>query len=79
MRRSADTDAPWFIRLLRRAEEHFWEQWATDAEYRRWFGSCVNRRYRDARHREEQGEAFFVAWLFIVLSWLMYARITGQW
>jgi hypothetical protein len=77
MRLSAETDAPCFIRLLRRAEEHFWEHWATDAEYRRRFGSCMHRRHRDAS-MAEQGETLFVAWLVIVLEWLVYARMTGQ-
>lgn len=77
MRRSAETDAPWFIRLLRRVEEHFWEHWATDREYRRQFGSCAQRRHRDAS-MAEQGEALFLAWLIIVLEWLVYARLTGQ-
>ena len=77
MRRSASTDAPWFIRLLRHAEEFFWEHWATDAEYRRRFGSCMHRRHRDTSMKE-RGEALFVAWLFVVLQWLVCARITGQ-
>jgi hypothetical protein len=75
MRRSAGTDAPWFIRLLRRAEKLLWEHWATDAEYRCRFGSCMH--HRDAS-MAEQGEALFVVWLFIVLQWLAYTRITGQ-
>ena len=77
MRHSAETDAPWFIRLLRRAEEHYWEYWATDREYRRRFGSCTHRRHRDASMKE-QGEALFVAYVIIVFEWLVYARITGQ-
>jgi len=77
MRRSAGTDTSWFVRLLRRAEEHFREHWPTDAEYRRRFGSCMHRRDRDAS-MAEQGEALFVAWLVIVLHWLVYMRMTGR-
>jgi hypothetical protein len=64
MRRSAGGQR--FIRLLRRAEEH-----------RRRFGSCMHRRHRDESWAE-QGEVIFVAWLFIVLQWLLYARVTSQ-
>ena len=51
--------------------------WATGAEYRRRFGSCMHRRHRYASMAEQE-EALFVAWLFIVLQWLVYARIMGQ-
>jgi hypothetical protein len=77
MRRSAGTEAPWFIRQLCRAEEHFRQHCATGAEYRRRFGSCMQRRRRDAS-MAEQGEALVVAWLFMVLQWLVHARITGR-
>ena len=77
MRRSAGTDAPWYIRLLRRVEERFWEHWATNAEYRRRFGNCLHPRRRNPRWAE-QDEPLFVAWLFMALQWLVYARITGQ-
>jgi hypothetical protein len=77
MPRSAETDAPWFIRLLWRAEELVCAHWATGAEYRRRCGSCMHRRHRSATTAEQE-EALFVAWLFIVLQCLVYARIMGQ-
>jgi hypothetical protein len=77
MRRSADTTAPRLVRLIRLAAHRFWKEWSSDAEYRRRFGASMCRRCRNSS-TTQGAEVVFVAWLFFVLSWLMYARITGQ-